>query len=70
MGFGQCVEGWFWCAYVSPVLESVRCLGAFCFAMLWRAGVHVCGERHVMGDIGNLGSVLGGSAGVEPSGEV
>ena len=55
---------------MSPVVESVRWDGDFCFAMLWQAGVHVCGERHVGGGIGNLGSVVGGSARVGPDGEV
>ena len=48
----------------------MKCVGAFCFAMIWRAGVLVCGERHVMGDIGNLGLVLDGSTRVGPGGEV
>ena len=58
------------CAYVSPVVESVRWDGAFCFSMLWQAGVHACGEQHFVGGIGNIGSVVGGSARVGPGGEV
>ena len=30
----------------------------------------MCGEQHVVGGIGNLGSVVGGSARVGPGGEV
>ena len=55
---------------MSPVVKSVRWDGAFCFAMQRQAWVHVCGERHVVGGIGNLGSVVGGSARVGPGGEV